>query len=497
MLPQQVRREKGFVMNRSLSREKTVAFELIEKNKRAIALTCDNVFYYGELGNQEYESAALMSGLLEKEGFSVERGLSGFPTSFLATYGSGKPVIALHTEFDANPDNSQQPGIPEQKAIVENAPGHCEGHNVNAAVLIGGAIAIKRSMETCGIPGTLMVLGAPAEEQVLSRPYFVRDGYFDNVDIALHPHIGAELSVGYGLQQSALISATFTFHGETAHAGVSPWKGRDALDAVVMMDVGLAQYREHMLPTSRLHRAILEGGHQPNVIPKRATIWWYFRDPTAEGAQKLFEQAKKVAEGAALMTNTSWEHQVLSAVWPTRANRTVAEIVQDNIALVGHPEWDEDEHALARTLQERAHVNIEGLRIAPPPFAGKATQRPSANDGGDVSWKVPMAKFYYPGNIPNIGFHHWAAGVALATPIAHKGAVVGAKVLAGAAIDFLTNTELVSEAHRTFQDELGGVAYRPLLPVGQEPPKWLNRDTMEAFREPMRAHYLTEKPVFE
>ncbi len=480
----------------NLTREKRAAFDVIERNARAIALTGDNIFYFGELGNQEYESAALMSGLLEKEGFAVERGLSGFPTSFMATFGSGGPVIALHTEFDANPDNSQQSGVAEAKAIVEGAPGHCEGHNVNAAVMIGAAIALRRVMDESGIKGTIKVFGAPAEEQVLSRPYFVRDGYFDDVDIALHPHIGPELSVGHGLQQSALISVTFTFHGETAHAGVAPWKGRDALDAVVLMDMGLAQYREHMAPTSRLHRTITEGGLQPNVVPKRASIWWYFRDPTAEGAEKLFAHAKKVAEGAALMTNTTWEHTVLSAVWPTRGNRTVADAVYRNMEIVGHPSWDAGEHDLARRLQERAGVTVEGLRDQLPPYKGEARQRPSANDGGDVSWKVPMVKFYFPANIPNIGFHHWAAGVALATSIAHKGAVAGAKVLAASALDFLTNPALVDEAKRSFAEELGGVAYRPLLPVGQEPPKALNHDKMEPFRARMKEHYLAEKPEF-
>ncbi len=480
----------------NLTRDKRIAFDVIERNARAIALTGDSIFYFGELGNQEYESADLIAGILEKEGFRIERGLSGFPTAVLATWGEGSPVIALHTEFDANPDNSQQPGVAEMKPIVEGAPGHCEGHNVNAAVMVGAAVALKRTMAQCGLKGTLKVLAAPAEEQVLSRPYFVRDGYFDDVDIALHPHIGPELSVGYGLQQSALISVTFTFHGETAHAGTAPWKGRDALDAVVLMDMGLAQYREHMAPTSRLHRAITEGGLQPNVVPKRATIWWYFRDPTAEGAEKLFAHAKKVAEGAALMTNTTWEHTVLSAVWPTRGNRTLAETVRRNMEIVGHPQWSADEHALARTLQEKAGVTAEGLRDALPPWKGEARQRPSANDGGDVSWKVPMVKFYFPANIPGIGFHHWAAGVALATSIAHKGAIAGAKVLAASALDFLTDPGLVAEAKRTFAEELGGVTYHPLLPVGQEPPKTLNADKMAPFRDKMRAHYLAEKPEF-
>jgi aminobenzoyl-glutamate utilization protein B len=227
----------------NLSPEKQFVLDHVERNAKAIALVGDSIFHFAELGMQEFESSKLMTGLLEKAGFEVERGIAGFPTGFCATYGSGSPVIALHTEFDANPDNSQAAGIPEQTPIVEGAPGHCEGHNVNAAVLIGGALAAKAAIDKFGFKGTLKVFGAPAEEQVISRPYFVRDGYFDDVDIAIHDHIGQEFKSGYGLTQSALISATFTFHGETAHAGVAPWKGRDALDGVVLMDMGMAQYR--------------------------------------------------------------------------------------------------------------------------------------------------------------------------------------------------------------------------------------------------------------
>ncbi len=481
---------------RSRELEKDHAFAVIDRNAEAIARLGDSIFYFGELGNQEYESAALMSEILENEGFSVQRGLSGFPTAFLASYGSGKPVIALHTEFDANPDNSQQPGVAEIRPIVEGAPGHCEGHNVNAAVLIGAAIALKRTMADHGIGGTIKVLGAPAEEQVLSRPYFVRDGVFDDVDIALHPHIGPELNVGHGILQSSLISTIFTFHGESAHAGTAPWKARNALDALMLMDSGLAHYREHALPGSLFHRVVLEGGHQPNVVPKRARIWWYFRHPTAEGANRLYEQAKRIAEGAAQMTNTEWDHTVLSAVWPTRGNQTVAEIVQANIEMVGAPQWTEEEHDLARRLQEKAKVPVEGLRSRISPAKGVAKQRMSANDGGDVSWKVPMVKFYFPGNVPGLSYHHWAAGSALATSIAHKGAVAGAKVLAGAALDFLTSPGNVTRAWESFKAELDGVVYKPLIPLDQEPPKDLNREMMEQFRPLMKAHYLKDKPVF-
>jgi aminobenzoyl-glutamate utilization protein B len=228
--------------------EKSHADDFLDRNADAIAKLNDSIFYFGELGMQEVETSKLMTELLEAAGFRVERGIAGFPTAFCATYGSGSPVVALHTEYDSNPDNSQRPGVVEQAAIVEGAPGHCEGHNVNGTVLIAGALAAKEAMQSFGLRGTLKVFGAPAEEQLISRPYFVRDGYFDDVDVAITPHIGSEFGVGYGPLQTALISAIFTFHGETAHAGVAPWKGRDALDGVVLMDVGMAEYREHLMP---------------------------------------------------------------------------------------------------------------------------------------------------------------------------------------------------------------------------------------------------------
>jgi aminobenzoyl-glutamate utilization protein B len=223
----------------NLGPEKAFCFDYLERNAGAIATLNDSIFYFAELGMQELETSKLMCELLEEGGFRVERGISGFASGFCATCGSGEPVVAIHTEYDANPDNSQASGVAEQRPIVEGAPGHCEGHNTNGAVLVAAALAVKAALDKFGLDGTLKVFGAPAEEQLISRPYYVRDGWFDDVDVAFADHIGSGFSVGYGLIQSALISATFTFHGETAHAGVAPWKGRDALDGVVLMDMGL------------------------------------------------------------------------------------------------------------------------------------------------------------------------------------------------------------------------------------------------------------------
>ncbi|MDB5507714.1 MAG: amidohydrolase [Hyphomicrobiales bacterium] len=476
--------------------EKAHAFDYVDRNAKAVALLNDNIFYFGELGMQEFETAKLMTGLLEDGGFKVERGIAGFPTGFCATFGSGAPVVAIHTEYDSNPDNSQRPGVVEPESIVEGAPGHCEGHNVNGAVLIAGALAAKSAMAQFGLKGTLKVFGAPAEEQLVSRPYFVRDGWFDDVDVAMTPHIGSEFGVGYGLIQSALISAVFTFHGETAHAGVAPWKGRDALDAVILMDVGMAEYREHMMPTMQCQRVITNGGNQPNVIPKTAAVWWYFRASSAEGAMAVFERAKKIAEGAALMTNTTFDVDLQSAVWPVRGNQTLAELVQAEYERVGAPEWTRQEDDLARALQDKAKAKAEGLSRGVMKMTGPATQKSAANDAGDVSWKVPMVKIYFPANIPNISFHHWAAGVALATSIAHKGAVAGAKVLAASVIECFRNPQVVDDAKASFAKELEGTNYFSMLPPDQKPPVDLNRAMMDKFRPQMREHYLEERPKF-
>jgi aminobenzoyl-glutamate utilization protein B len=479
----------------SNTKEKQFVFDTVDRNSAAIALLCDNIFYFAELGMQEFETSGLMTKLLEQAGFAIERNLSGMPTGFVATYGSGKPVVALHTEFDATPACSQKAGVVAPAPIVEGAPGHTEGHNVNAAVMIGAAITIKRAMDQFGLEGTLKVFGAPGEEQLVSRPYFVRDGYFQDVDVALHDHIGQGFGTVYGLRQYALISAEFTFKGQTAHAATAPWNARDALDAVVLMDIGWDKLREHLEPSQRSHRVITNGGDQPNVIPSKSSIWWFFREASADKTRALFEKAKRIAEGAAIMTDTSYAVNVLSAVWPTRANRTLAEVIQANVEQIGMPQWGEGEQKLVYELQTNVKAKPVGMPTKITPLK-ECVQSVSANDSGEVSWVVPTGLITFPSNIPGVSYHHWSAGVALATSIAHKGAVVGAKAMAATAIDLLMDPSLVAKAKQTFKEEIGGVEYKPLLPPDQRPPLELNRDLMERYRAAMREHYLKEKPVF-
>ena len=477
------------------SKQKHFAIDAVEENRNNIALLGDNIFYFAELGMQEFRTSGLMTGILEQAGFEIERNISGMPTAFIATYGSGTPVVALHTEFDATPSSSQMAGVAEQRPIVDGAPGHTEGHNVNAAVMIGAAVAIKKTMEQFDIQGTLRVYGAPAEEQLVSRPYFVRDGYFKDVDVALHDHIGYNLGTVYGLRQYALISAEFTFKGESAHAATSPWNARDALDAAVLMDIGWDKLREHLEPSQRSHRVISNGGDQPNVIPNTSTIWWFFREATAEKARALFEKAKRVAQGAATMADTTYSVNVLSAVAPTRCNRTLAEVIQKNIEAVGMPQWTEAEQKLVTDVQAKVNVKATGMPTQVAQLR-EAVQSVSANDSGDVCWVVPSGVVNFPSNIPGIAYHHWGAGVSLATSVAHKGAVAGAKTLAASAVDLLMDPQLVARARETFKEEIGDVKYRPLLPDDQQPPLDLNRGLMERYRSAMEAHYPKEKPAF-
>lgn len=468
---------------------KAAALDAIERNRDEIAKVGDAIFSFAELGMQEIETARLCGTLLRDMGYKVETGISGVPTAILATYGSGKPVIAIHVEYDALPAGSQAAGVAERQEIVKGAPGHAEGHNTNAALWIGAAYAIKEAIDKSHLNGTIKLFSAPAEEQGISRPYFVRDGYFRDVDAAFHAHVGSDLETSYGMRQYAVLSVAYEFFGKTAHAAVSPWTGASAADAAKLMDVGWDVLREHLPPTQRSHSVIVNGGVQPNVVPDYAKIWFYFRESTYEGAKNLYTKAQKVAEGAALMTGTTWKENVISACWPTRDNKTMAEVVQSNIDLVGMPEWTAAEQALARRIQKAAGVGETGLSTARS-LLREAVQSTSSNDSGDITWTVPHGRITFPANVPNVPFHHWAAAIAEATSIAHKGTVAGAKVMAGAVIDLLTKPELLAKARETFKQEVAGSTYRSLLPPGQKPPSDLNAEEMAKYRQQMEPHYL-------
>src|SRR5690348_12695729 len=326
---------------------KQLAFETIDRNAEQMAAVSDAIFFFGEPGMQEVESTKLLKGTLEAAGFRIDLGGAGMPTNLWAEYGSGHPKIAIVTEIDALPSGSQKPLAFDHTPLVPGAPGHMEGHNTHGGVASVAAFAVKQAMQRFNIAGTVAISFGPAEEQIASRPFIVRAGYFKDVDAVILLHIRETLSTGYGVQNYAAISAKFTFHGKTAHGAVNPWDGRDAVDAVELMDIGFDKLREHLRPSQRAHRAITAGGIQPNIIPDLGQIWWFVRDANAPWAKENFDKLVNIGKGAALMTATTMDMEIVASAWPQLGNRVIAQAIQQNIDAVGNPKWSAEEEKFA------------------------------------------------------------------------------------------------------------------------------------------------------
>ena len=455
----------------------------------------DMVFSFGELGFQEVETSKYLTGILEKEGFKIERNIAGIPTAWVATWGSGKPVIALGSDVDCIPQASQKPGVAYHEPLVEGAPGHGEGHNSGVPLNITAAIAVKRQMQRAKLPGTIKVWPGVAEELVAGKAFFVRAGVFKDVDIVLFTHVGNNLQTSWG-QSSAtgLVSVEYTFKGESAHAAGAPWQGRSALDAVELMDIGWNFRREHLRLQQRSHYVITNGGDQPNVVPRMASVWYYFRELDYEHIKQMREIGDAMAQGAAMMTNTTVTSQVLGSAWPQHFNKPVAEAMYDNIKQVGLPQWSVADQTLAKALQREIKAREQGLAKELSPLQGPVTDeqrnRGGSDDIGDVSWNVPTVSLRYPSNIPGLPGHNWTDAIAMATPIAHKGVTAGAKVVAMTVIDLLTKPELVDQAWKYFREvQTKDTKYQPLISPTDKPATYLNKRTMDTFREQMRKYY--------
>src|SRR5919198_98100 len=313
----------------------------------------DQVFSYAELGFQEVETSRYLTGILEKNGFKIERGYAGIPTAWVASWGEGKPVIAIGSDIDCIPQASQKPGVAYHDPLIEGAPGHGEGHNSGVPLNITAALAVKKIMERERLPGTLKLWPGVAEELVGAKAYLIRAGLFRDVDASLFAHVGNNLAVGWGAGfGTGLVSVEYTFKGESAHAAAQPWRGRSALDAVELMDVGWNFRREHLRLQQRSHYVIPNGGDQPNVVPPTASVWYYFRETDYPHIKELREIGDTMAKAAAMMTNTDVSMRILGSAWPQHMNKTIAETMYANIQTVGLPTWDEADNTLAKALQK-------------------------------------------------------------------------------------------------------------------------------------------------
>jgi aminobenzoyl-glutamate utilization protein B len=460
----------------------------------------DQLFSFGELGFQEVETSRYLVGLLKREGFSVDTGVAGIPTAWVARWGQGRPVIALGSDIDGIPQASQVPGVACRMPLVQGAPGHGEGHNSGQAVNLAAAFAVKQIMEREKLPGTLVLWPGVAEEQIAGKPFLVRAGVFRDVDAVLFSHVGTEFGTSWGLTSgSGLVSVLYQFSGKAAHAAGRPWQGRSALDAVELMDIGWNFRREHLPLKHRSHSVILDGGDQPNVVPQTASVWYYLRELDYKGIRALWAVADSVAEGAALMTGTTLlPTRVLGAAWPRHYNRPVAEAMARNIKRVGMPGWTPDDQAFARAVQRAVEQPDSGLKrkvdsLNPPMDPARNMGGPS-DDIGDVSWTVPTVVLYYPANVSGLPGHHWSSAMAMATPIAHKGSVAGAKAAAMTMLDLLLRPALVDSAHAYFRDvQTRDTKYEPLIRPEDQPPVELNREILERYRPAMRRYYYDAK----
>lgn len=444
----------------------------------------DMVFSFSELGFQEQWTAEYLTGLLRREGFRVETGCAGMPTCYVASWGSGAPVIGVMGDIDGLPETSQKPGVAYHDPLIPGGPGHGEGHNSAPAVDLVAAIAVKRVMERHRIPGEIRVIPGVAEELVASRTYMVMGGMFDDMDAMLSTHVSSRTSTTYGVSGSGLVSTVFTFHGRTAHGAGSPWAGRSALDAVELMNVAWNFRREHLRLQQRSHYVIVNGGNQPNVVPGEAAVWYYFRELDYPRIKALHELGQTMAQAASLMTETTVEERILGSAWPQTYNKPMAERMQRNMEAVGMPPWSDADITLAKAVQRELGRDTVGL-----PTAVDSLREADQGMGGgsddiaEVSWKVPTVRLRYAANIPGTIGHHWSSAIAMATPIAHKGANHASRIVAMTAIDLLTDRRLLEEAKRYHGEvQTKDLQWVSLIPSGTPAPAYLNMDKMTQYR---------------
>jgi len=444
---------------------------LVDANAAHWKQVSKQIWDFAELGYHEDKSSALLQAQLKNAGFSIEAGVADEPTAFIASYGQGKPVIAILGEFDALPGLSQKPE-PERAPVVAGAPGHGCGHNLLGSGAALAAVAVKQYMAEHRIAGTLRYYGTPAEEGGSGKVYMVRDGLFKDVDAVLHWHPASSNSVNNG-GALAVISAKFTFHGVAAHAAMAPDRGRSALDAVMLMGNGIEFLREHVPSNTRMHYIISKGGVAPNIVPDLAQMDLMARNPSNTALSEIWERLLNVARGAALMTGTTLDVEDIGSDANIIGNDALAPVAQRNLEEVGGYTMDASQKAFAEQLQKTLGIDtppsldqtreIEPLRPYDP-------NAPSAStDVGDVSWAVPTIGFGAATFVPGVAAHTWQAAASAGMSIGQDGMVVASKALALTAVDLFTTPALVQAAKADFNKKLAGKTYHTAIPAGQKP----------------------------
>jgi aminobenzoyl-glutamate utilization protein B len=451
-----------------LTASKKTVIQSIDNHAAAMITVSDKIWAAEETAFNEILSAKTLADFAEANGFKVERGVAEMPTAFVATFGSGSPVIGILGEFDALPGLSQNT-VPTKSPLHDGQPGHGCGHNLFGTASLGAAISIKEMIEQGKLKGTIKFYGTPAEEKFFGKLWMVRAGLFDGVDAVMdwHPAAETKAAVQTGL---ALVDFIVEFNGQAAHASADPWNGRSASDALELYTTGINYLREHIKPTVRIHYHIQDGGQVVNVVPDYSRLWVRVRDIKRDGMEEVYERVKKMAEGAAIMANVDYKISLVSGVYEVLVNRTGGDLLTKNLGLLGPLSYTDDEVAFAKKIQESTgkpqvglHTKVEPLEATDPNAGGGST------DVGDVSWVVPTIRLSVATAPIGTPWHSWAVVACGGMSIGHKGMLHASKTLAMTMVDLYEDPKKLEAVKAEFKERKGNTVYKGLLPGGPPP----------------------------
>lgn len=453
---------------RKLSKNKALIQSSVEKHKAQLIKISDEIWSKAETAFEEYESSKILADYAEKNGFKVERGVAGMPTAFVATYGSGKPVISVLGEFDALPGISQK-ATPTKEPLIQGGSGHGCGHNLFGAGSLGAAIAIKELIEQGKINGTIKFMGTPSEEKFFGKIWMVREGIWDDVDVNISWHPSA--SIKADVQSSlALVDFKVEFFGQAAHASADPWNGRSASDALELYTQGINYYREHVKPTVRMHYHIQDGGQVVNVVPDYSRLWVRIRDTKREGMMPVYERVMKMAEGAAIMANVEYKVSLISGIYEVLVNRTGGEVLQQNLELLGPISYTDEEIAFGKKIQEVTGKKQQGMDSMIYPLEDtKEHPGGGSTDVGDVSWNVANINLGVTTAPKGTPWHSWAVVACGGMSIGHKGMIYASKAMGMTMLDLFENPKLVSKIKSEYRKRKGDNIYKAIVPDGPPP----------------------------
>lgn len=451
-----------------LSENKRHILKSVEKHEAKLIEISDAIWASAEIAFEENQSSDLLADYAEENGFKVDRGVAGMPTAFVATYGSGKPVISVLGEFDALPGISQK-AVPTKSPLKIGAAGHGCGHNLFGAASLGSAIAVKELIENGNIEETIKFLGTPAEEKFFGKLWMAKAGLWDDVDVNMSWHPAAEMKAD--VQSSlALVDFIVEFYGQAAHASADPWNGRSASDALELYTTGINYYREHIQPTVRMHYHIQDGGQVVNVVPDYSKLWVRVRNTDRKGMMPVYEQVMKMAEGAAIMANVEYKVSLVSGLYEVLVNRRGGEIMQQNLELLGPIEYSEEEVAFGKMIQEETGKPQVGMDSEIKPLeATKEHPGGGSTDVGDVSWNVANINLGVTTAPKDTPWHSWAVVACGGMSIGHKGMTYASKALAFTMIDLFEDPKKVEEVKAEYKERKGDYIYKAMIPEGPPP----------------------------